>query len=66
MKVEREIISADLPGGRFGKESRENVWVDAESILGSAVMPGGEECGVGDSPKAQHLQQYRVSCAPGC
>lgn len=66
MKLERGFLSAELPNGGFGKESRENVWVDAESILGSAVTTGDEEHGFSDSTESQHLQQHCVPCAPGC
>lgn len=58
MKLERGFLSAELPNGRFGKESRENAWLDTESVLGSAVTTGGEEHGFSDLPKTQHLQRH--------
>ena len=65
-KTGEAILLAELPNGRFGKESRENAWVDAQSVLGSAVTIGGEKRGFSDSPESQHLQQLCVPCAPGC
>jgi len=40
MKLERGFLSVELRYGRFGKENRQNAWVDAESVLGSAVTTG--------------------------
>lgn len=64
--MENGFLLPELPNGRFGKESRENAWMDSEGVLGSPVTTGGEEHGFSDSPESQHLHQHCVPCAPGC
>lgn len=63
MQLEWGFFCAELHRLSLGKESKENAWMDAQSVLGSAMTTRDEGHGFNDSPKAQHLQQCCVPCA---